>query len=110
MSVAAIPAPLASGAVRPRAWIVPLTLVISDIVALETCLALGCLVRELFLAVSPIWVGPQQYRGLALGMLALPAVYALNGFYPGYGMNPVERLRSRFHLTLAVFAVLMAWN
>src|SRR5581483_5552531 len=107
MSAAAVTVAPGLALSRGRNWI-SAAFVLADVVALEACLLLGCLMRRL--VPLPIALGPQQFRGLALGILALPLVYALNGFYPGYGVNPVERLRSRFRTTLAVFALLIAWD
>lgn len=85
-------------------------LVVSDILLLEFCLFLGYSLRVALLPWLPVDLGPQQYRGLALGVLALPLAYAFSGFYPGYGMNPVLRLRKRIHTTCTIFALLLAWD
>jgi Undecaprenyl-phosphate galactose phosphotransferase WbaP len=85
-------------------------LILNDIAALEFCLFLGYSLRIAVLPWLPVELGPAQYRGLALGLLAIPVAYGLGGFYPGYGMNPVERLRKRIHTTGAVFALLLAWD
>ncbi len=87
-----------------------LFLVLVDILALELCLLIGHFVRLELRSIFPIELGPQQYQGMALGLLAIPIVYGLAGFYPGHGMNQVERLRKRIHFTTMVFGLLLAWD
>lgn len=94
---------------RRRVW-VPLVFVLADLVALEIALLVAIVVREELKSWWPITVGPKQYSGLALGILIIPLIYYLKGLYPGYGLGPVERLRSRVYTTLCVFAVLITWN
>ncbi|MCX6595119.1 MAG: exopolysaccharide biosynthesis polyprenyl glycosylphosphotransferase [Acidobacteria bacterium] len=90
-------------------WMVGL-FVIADILALEIALLAGCVVRWALLDRFPIEIGPAQYRGLALGILVVPLMYWLGGLYPGFGMNPVERLRRRTYATAITFSFLVAWD
>ncbi|MGI8959266.1 MAG: exopolysaccharide biosynthesis polyprenyl glycosylphosphotransferase [Bryobacteraceae bacterium] len=85
-------------------------LVLSDAVALEIAMFLGCLTRIAFNPWLPITIGTPQFAGVALGVLILPLAYYCMGVYPGYAMNPVQLLRSRVLATLFVFSVLLAWN
>ncbi len=100
-----------TGTERPltRQWGTVL-LILTDIAAMEFSLLLGYYLRVLLIRYVPVELGPQQYQGLALGLLAIPVVFGFAGFYPGHGMNPVERLRKRVQSTAAVFALLLAWD
>ncbi len=51
-----------------------------------------------------------EYGALAIGMMVLPIAYWVQGLYPGYGLNPVERLRRRIYTVGLVFAMLLAWD
>src|SRR5204862_8202345 len=55
-------------------------------------------------------IGVEQYLGVALGILLLPAINYQLGLYPGYMLGPVERLRRRTLATIAVFGGLVAWD
>ncbi len=82
---------------------------VTDLVALEFCVFLAYLVR---LALDPIWpigLTPDQYQQIAIGVLALPVAFQVMGFYPGYGVCPVMRLRRRVLSTLVLFGILIAW-
>lgn len=92
-----------------RSW-GPLLFVVSDVIALEIALFFGYLIRQALKPIFPLDLQPMQYNGLALGVLAIPLAYLLVGLYPGYGLNPVERLRSRFRATAVVFAFLVSWD
>jgi Undecaprenyl-phosphate galactose phosphotransferase WbaP len=88
----------------------PALLVAADVVALEICLALGFLARISLLTFFPAPIGPEQYRGLAIGMFFIPMVYWIGGLYPGRGLNPPERLKIRLHSTVMVFSLLITWD
>lgn len=94
---------------RGRSW-APLLLITADLLALELALFLGYWLRLAFDRVFPVEIGLAQYQGLALGVLAIPPTYYLLGLYPGYGLSPVERMRSRFHAAAMVFSVIIAWD
>ena len=87
-----------------------LLLGMSDILCLELCLSIGYFLRVALSCWLPVELGASQYRGLALGLLAIPSAFWLSGFYPGHGRNQVERLRKRTHSTAMVFALLLAWD
>lgn len=87
-----------------------LAILLVDIIGLELALLLGCLVRVTLKTLFPISLGPSQYAGLAVGVLALPLAYASVGLYPGYALCAVQRLRGRVYTTCMVFTVLLAWN
>jgi hypothetical protein len=107
-----------STAARPALATLPFTssnwtawgIFFADVAALEIAFALGFAVRW---ALSP-WlatdIGIEQYLGVALGTLVLPAVNYQIGLYPGYLLGPVERLRRRTLATIAVFGGLVAWD
>jgi Undecaprenyl-phosphate galactose phosphotransferase WbaP len=82
----------------------------ADVLALEIAFGLGLLVRYLLAPWLRADIGPQQYLGVAVGMLLLPAVNYQVGLYPGYLLGPVERLRRRMLATFAVFGGLIAWD
>lgn len=97
---------------RGRPWGVFL-IVAADVLALETSLFLGYLTRIFF----PVPGGAdardfanEAYIGLVFGVLAIPLAYWILDLYPGYGLNPVERLRRRIQATLSVFSILLFWD
>jgi Undecaprenyl-phosphate galactose phosphotransferase WbaP len=107
-----------STAARPRlaalsapsvSW-TPWAICLADILALEAAFGLGVLVRSLLSSIFTANLGPNQYLGIAAGILVLPVVYYQVGLYPGYLLGPVERLRRRTLATLAVFGGLVAWD
>ncbi len=108
MSVLAIPR-IAGLSFRARSW-AAWSLVATDILALEAALLAGCATRIALSFWFPLDLGPEQYRGLAVGVLMVPLVYALTGLYPGYGLGAVERFRGRIYATFLVFAVLLGWD
>lgn len=85
-------------------------MVLLDLVVLELCLLLAWKTRLLLLPWWPIELLPEHYQGLVLGVLLIPGAYYVLGLYPGYGMNPVERLRLRIKTTAFVFALLLGWD
>ncbi|MBI4874646.1 MAG: undecaprenyl-phosphate galactose phosphotransferase WbaP [Acidobacteria bacterium] len=108
MSVLALPR-LSAAEFRARSW-APWAFVLTDVLALELALFLGCVCRLALTAWLPLELGPAQYRGLAVGVLTTPLVYFLSGLYPGYGLGAVERFRGRIYATFLVFAVLIGWD
>jgi hypothetical protein len=67
----------------------------TDAIALEAAFALALLVRRLLSFWFSADIGLNQYLGVALGILLLPAINYQLGLYPGYMLGPVERLRRR---------------
>jgi len=108
MSVLALPR-ITRTEFRARSW-APWAFVLTDVLAVETALLMGCLLRLALSIWFPLDLGPAQYRGLAVGVLTIPLVYALTGLYPGYGQGAVERFRGRIYATFLVFAVLIGWD
>ena len=91
---------------RP-AWLVVL---LADVFAVELCVFLGYLTR---LALGPIWpitINTAQFGSIAVGVLALPVALHFMGMYPGYGINPILRLRQRIMASFVLFGLLIAWN
>ena len=91
---------------RP-AWLI---IMLSDVFALELCVLLGYLTR---LALNPVWpiaISTAQFASIAVGVLALPVALLFMGMYPGYGINPVLRLRQRIMASFVLFGLLIAWN
>ncbi|MEO8027198.1 MAG: exopolysaccharide biosynthesis polyprenyl glycosylphosphotransferase [Bryobacteraceae bacterium] len=82
----------------------------AEFAALATALSLGLLVRWLAGPLLRTHIGPEQYLGIAAGILALPIVHYQLGLYPGYCLGPVERLRRRLLATVAVFGGLVAFD
>jgi Undecaprenyl-phosphate galactose phosphotransferase WbaP len=82
----------------------------ADVLAIEIAFLLGLAVRRLVAPWFPNGVGPDQYLGVAAGILLLPMVHYQLGLYPGYMLGPVERLRRRVLATMAVFGGLVAWD
>ncbi|MGC4049639.1 MAG: WecB/TagA/CpsF family glycosyltransferase [Paludibaculum sp.] len=85
-------------------------ILLADLVALELSLFFGYSLRIFLLPWFPQEFQPQHYKGLALGVLVIPLVYFLLDLYPGYGMNPAQRLRKRVQATFVVFSLLLAWD
>jgi Undecaprenyl-phosphate galactose phosphotransferase WbaP len=52
----------------------------------------------------------EGYRGIVLGLLALPVSNWITGLYPGYGLGPVERLRRRAMGAGVSLAGLFVWD
>jgi Undecaprenyl-phosphate galactose phosphotransferase WbaP len=82
----------------------------ADVLAIEIAFLLGLGLRRLVAPWFPNDVGPDQYLGVAAGILLLPMIHYQLGLYPGYMLGPVERLRRRMLATLAVFGGLVAWD
>jgi Undecaprenyl-phosphate galactose phosphotransferase WbaP len=108
MSVLALPR-ISQIGFRARSW-ASWAFVLTDVLALELALLMGCLLRLALSVWFPLALGPAQYRGLAIGVLTIPLVYALTGLYPGYGLGALERFRGRIYATFLVFAVLIGWD
>jgi Undecaprenyl-phosphate galactose phosphotransferase WbaP len=108
MSTAAKPA-LTARSFPPARW-APWTILAADVLALELAFALGLILRRALAPWFPAEIGPDQYLGVGIGILLLPAVNYQLGLYPGYLLGPVERLRRRLLATLAVFGGLVAWD
>ncbi len=85
-------------------------MLLTDVIALEACIFLGLLTRIALDSIWPISMEPEQYKTLAMGVLAMPIALFLLGFYPGYGVNQVQRLRQRVHGIFALYGLLVAWN
>ncbi|MGF1455222.1 MAG: undecaprenyl-phosphate galactose phosphotransferase WbaP [Alphaproteobacteria bacterium] len=84
-------------------------MLLTDLVALELCVFFATLVR---IALDPIWpitINTGQYWDISVGVLGLPIAFQLMGFYPGYGVCPVMRLRQRVITTFILFSVLIIW-
>jgi Undecaprenyl-phosphate galactose phosphotransferase WbaP len=99
-------------AVRPfhaTAW-TPWAIFGTDVLAIEAAFLLGLTVRRLLSTWFTAAIGLDQYFAVAVGILLLPVIHYQLGFYPGYLLGPVERLRRRTLATLAVFGGLAAWD
>ena len=108
MTVLALPG-ITQISFRARSW-APWAFVLSDVLSLELALILGCLLRLAMSVWFPFELGPELYRGLAIGILIIPLVFGLTGLYPGYGLGALERFRGRIYATFLVFAVLIGWD
>lgn len=84
--------------------------VLADLVSLEISLGLGYLVRLGVQEYLPAAIGPDQIRGLVLGVLLMPIVGAYIELYPGYFLGPVERLRRRTYAVAGVFGALVVFD
>lgn len=84
-------------------WWAGAALAAGDLVAVELSFLIGYA-----LASYPAHLSPEQLAGIAAVLLALPLALFLAGLYPGYGINPVARLRVRVRATLLVLAGLIA--
>jgi hypothetical protein len=102
-------APVAANVAKRGDWAGSVILAV-DLVSMEASLVLGYCVRLLLSSRFTAEVGPDQYLGVAAGILLLPIVHYQLGLYPGYMLGPVERLRRRMLATLAVFGGLVAWD
>jgi Undecaprenyl-phosphate galactose phosphotransferase WbaP len=108
MSTAARPA-LAVQSIPAAHW-APWAVMAADALAIEVAFLLGLGLRRMVSPWFPNEVGPEQYLGVAAGILLLPIINYQLGLYPGYLLGPVERLRRRTLATLAVFGGLVAWD
>ena len=102
-------APIVARFVRRTSW-APLSVFLTDVVALQISLLLGYSVRLLLSSWFTAEIRMEQFLGVAAGILLLPAINYQIGLYPGYLLGPVERLRRRVLATLAVFGGLVAWD
>jgi Undecaprenyl-phosphate galactose phosphotransferase WbaP len=89
---------------------VPWLMALVDFCAAQFALALGLFVRQIAAPWLSKDIGPETYRGLVFGLLALPLANWFMGLYPGYGLGPVERLRRRVIAAGFTFAALFMWN
>ena len=94
----------------PTAGIAPWAIFAADVVALETAFLLGYSLRLLLVSWFTAEIRLEQFLGVAVAILLLPAINYQIGLYPGYLVGPVERLRRRVLATLAVFGGLVAWD
>jgi len=108
MSTAARPALVVQSA-RAAHW-APWAILAADALAIEIAFLLGLGLRRMVSSWFPNEVGPEQYLGVAAGILLLPVINYQLGLYPGYLLGPVERLRRRTLATLGVFGGLVAWD
>ena len=107
MSVLAIPA-ISTPAHKEHSlagWI----FVLVDAVALELALLLGVFVRQA-IPFHPVAITPDQYKGVAFGLLIIPLAYYFMGLYPGYGTSEVQRLKTRAGATVLAFTLLIGWD
>lgn len=96
--------------VTENAW-VPWLMMLGDFAALELSLALGVLTRQALSSLFPNTpIFPEQYWGIAVGLVLLLPVNLVLEMYPGYSIGPVDRLRRRVYALLGIFAVLMVWD
>ncbi len=82
-------------------------MVLTDLVALQLCVFLAYLTRLILDPIWPISINTGQYWTISVGVLALPIAFQLMGFYPGYGVCPVKRLRQRVTATFILFGLLI---
>src|SRR5689334_17299539 len=108
MSTAARPALAVPSA--PAAHWAPWAMVAADVLGIEIAFLIGLSLRRLLGPWFPNGVGPDQYLGVAAGILLLPIINYQLGLYPGYLLSPVERLRRRMLATVGVFGGLVAWD
>jgi len=94
----------------PERRVVPWLMALADVGAAQCALALGLLARYIAAPWMTNSLEPENFRGLSLGLLALPIANWLMGLYPGYGLAPVERLRRRVIAAVGTFAGLMVWD
>jgi len=94
----------------PERRVVPMLMVLADLCAAELALAFGVAIRHLAAPWFEHTVGLGSYRGIIVGLMALPLANWLMGLYPGYGLGPVERLRRRVIAASVTFAGLAMWD
>jgi Undecaprenyl-phosphate galactose phosphotransferase WbaP len=90
---------------------VPWMVLLADVIALESGFIFSVFLRQVAGPLLPANViGVAQYVQIAVAILLVPLVHYQLGLYPGYLLNPVEKLRRRTLATLSVFAALVAWD
>ncbi|MBP7064872.1 exopolysaccharide biosynthesis polyprenyl glycosylphosphotransferase [Ferrovibrio sp.] len=89
-----------------RDWLLlpALVLALGDTAILQVLLNISFMIRNALIPEYPLAVGVMHYFDLHAATLLVPAGYALAGLYPGYGLDPVMRLRLR--VSVAVVALL----
>ncbi len=100
---------LLSDSFRERRW-TGAALAAGDLVSIEVSFLISYLVCHSARAWYPADLGQGQLLGIAVGLLFLPLALFTAGLYPGYGLNPIERLRLRMRATLMVLASLIVWD
>ncbi|HUS06535.1 MAG TPA: exopolysaccharide biosynthesis polyprenyl glycosylphosphotransferase [Bryobacteraceae bacterium] len=109
MSVLAIPAISISTPVHKERSLAAWMFVLVDAMALEVALLLGVVLRQV-IPLHPVAITPDQYKGVAFGLLIIPLAYYFVGLYPGYGMSEVQRLKKRVGATVLAFVLLLGWD
>jgi Undecaprenyl-phosphate galactose phosphotransferase WbaP len=85
-------------------------LIAADLLAVELALALAYITRNALVFWWPISIGIGHILALADGLVILPVAYYCAGLQPGYGLSPVQRLRTRALATIVVFGILISWD
>lgn len=81
---------------------------VAGVLALELSLGLALLTRMALDAWKPIGIDITPYSMFALDLMFIPLGYALFGLFPGYGLNPVERMRRLVLATVVAFLSITA--
>ncbi|NPA72529.1 MAG: exopolysaccharide biosynthesis polyprenyl glycosylphosphotransferase, partial [Gammaproteobacteria bacterium] len=81
-----------------------------DLLALELALWLAWNTRILLIRWIPAQLSPDQFHSMMLAVTLLPAIQALRGAYPGYGIGPVARFRDWSYAIVFFFSALTVWD
>jgi hypothetical protein len=84
-------------------------LALADVAALETSLFLGYSFRVFLLQWFPNHFVPANYRGLTLGVLVIPIVFLVSGYYHDR-TSPVNWLQYRVRTILLMFGAFVCWD
>jgi Undecaprenyl-phosphate galactose phosphotransferase WbaP len=88
--------------------VMPVSLLVADVVALQAAIFLGPALHRLI--VDGAFSLPGFDTRMALGALALPVGYALLDVYRVHGRAPIERFPLRIKATCLLFALLACWH
>jgi exopolysaccharide biosynthesis polyprenyl glycosylphosphotransferase len=95
--------------VRMRAG-VPIILAIGDVLVAQSCVLAALVLRQYLATWLPISLGPSAFFGINLSVLALPLGFLAVGLYPGYGLQPAQRLRLRTLVVVSGFGLMSLFD
>lgn len=83
---------------------------IADLLAVQIALAIGLFLRVTVADTFPIAISSRHYIEVAVSLLAVPVALQALGLYGLSAISPIRRFTQRIQATLAVFALMIAWD
>jgi len=94
---------------RHPAWVMALSEVVASQLSLLIGLAIKLALTMWLFSWWPLKLNVLQITQLSAGLLVIPVGLWFAGFYPGYGLTDVERLRRRCYVTVVVTFGMLLW-